>query len=77
MLEAEKISAMLPKSGKKSFNKGIIIPPKMRFCNECNDKRMCIRCKNQFIEKKIRSFFIIFKKTSPNELGIYAYFSNE
>ena len=37
MIEGEKVSALLPKSWKKSFDSGIIIPTKMRFCNECND----------------------------------------
>ena len=42
MIEVEKISAMLPKSCKKSFDSGIIIPTKMRFCNECNNKKYAI-----------------------------------
>ena len=37
IIEGKKISAMLPKSWKKSFDSGIIIPTKMRYCNECND----------------------------------------
>ena len=44
MKEGKKISAMLPRSWKKSFDSGIIIPTKMRFCNECKDKIMCYRC---------------------------------
>ena len=39
MKEGKKVSAMLPKSWKKSFNSGVIITSKMRFCNECNDKK--------------------------------------
>ena len=50
--EGKKISAMLPRSWKKSFDSGIIIPKKMRFCNECNDKEMCNKCINQIIENK-------------------------
>ena len=34
MVEGEKISAMLPKSWKNLFNSGVVIPAKMRFCNE-------------------------------------------
>ena len=37
--KGEKISAMLPRSWKKSFNNGVIIPKKMRFCNESNNKK--------------------------------------
>ena len=39
MIEGKKVSASLPKSWKKSFRSGIIIPTKMRLCNECNDKK--------------------------------------
>ena len=37
MWEGKKITAMLPRSWKKSFNDGIIIPTKMRNCNACKD----------------------------------------
>ena len=43
---------MLPKGWKKSFDTGIIIPTKMRYCNECNDKKMCDNCNNQINENK-------------------------
>ena len=36
-LEGKKITAMLPRSWKKSFNNGIIIPTKMRRCDICNE----------------------------------------
>ena len=34
MLEGKKISAILPRSRKKSFNNGIVKPVKLRQCNE-------------------------------------------
>ena len=37
MIEDKKVSGLLPKSRKKSFDSGIIIPTKMRICNECDD----------------------------------------
>ena len=52
MIEGEKISAMLPRSWKKSFDSGIIIPTKMRFCNECNDNKTCVKCNNHINENK-------------------------
>ena len=52
MIEGKKVSALLPKNWKKSFDSGKIIPAKMRFCNECNDKKMCNECKNQINENK-------------------------
>ena len=39
LIEGKNVSALLPQSWKKSFDSGIIIPTKMRFCNECNDKK--------------------------------------
>ena len=44
MIEGKKLSALLPKSWKKSFNSGIMKQTKMRFCSECNDKRMFNKC---------------------------------
>ena len=41
MIDGKKTSAMLPKSLKKSFFNGVIIPAKMGFCNECIDKIIC------------------------------------
>ena len=38
MLEGKKISALLPRSWKKSFDKGIILPKKMIRCHECKVK---------------------------------------
>ena len=35
LLLAEKVTVMLPKSWKKSFDNGIIIPVKMSRCDEC------------------------------------------
>ena len=52
MKEGKKISAALPRSWKKSFDTGIIIPTKMRFCNKCNNKKLCDICNNQINENK-------------------------
>ena len=41
MLEVKKISAMLSRSWKKSFNNGNIIPTKVRRCNDCRDGMLC------------------------------------
>ena len=62
MLEGKKITAMLPRSWKKSFNNGIIIPTKMKRCDICNYKSLCEKCNNQVNEKKrIRSQFKFIK----------------
>ena len=44
MWEVKKITAMLPRSWKKSFNNGVIIPTKMRQCNACKDGILCVTC---------------------------------
>ena len=43
---------MLPRSWKKSFNNGVIIPTKMRQCNACKDGILCTTCNNQINENK-------------------------
>ena len=52
MIEGKKISTLLPKSWKKSFDRRIIIPAKLRFCNECKDGILCITCNKQINESK-------------------------
>ena len=70
MIEGEKISAMLPRSWKKSFESGKIIPTKMRFCDGCNDNKMCIKCNNQINEnKEFEANLNLLKRKAPNEFG--------
>ena len=70
MIEWEKISAMLPRSWKKSFDNGIIIPTKMRFCKECNDKKMCHKCNNPINEnKEFEANLNELKRHAPNDFG--------
>ena len=52
MIESKKVSALLPKSWKKSFDSGKIMPTRMRFCNECNNKKICNKCNDQSNENK-------------------------
>ena len=68
MIEGKKISAMLPRSWKKSFNSGVIIPKKMRFCNKCDDKKLCDRCNNQINEnKEFEANLNELKRHPPND----------
>ena len=70
MLEGEKTSAMLPRSWKKSFNIGIVIPVKMRRCNECKDGILGKKCINQINEnKEFKANLNFLKRHPPNELG--------
>ena len=69
-LIGEKILAKLPRSWKKSFVSGMIIPMKMRFCNECNNKKICNKCKNQIKEnKEFKANLNELKGHPPNDFG--------
>ena len=70
MIEGKKISAMLPRSWKKSFDSGIIIPARIRYCNECNVKKVCNKCNNQINEnKEFEANLYLLKRNAPNEFG--------
>ena len=60
----------MPECWKKSFKTGIFIPTKMRFCNECNDERMCNKCHNQVNEnEELDSNLNLLKRQAPIEFG--------
>ena len=70
MLNGKKITAMLPRSWKKSFNNGVIIPTKMRQCNECKDEISCVTCNNRNNEnKEFEAKLNLLKRKAPNEFG--------
>ena len=61
---------MLPKSWKKPFNSAVVIPAKMRFCNESKDKKICDSCNNQVNEnKEIEDNLNLLKRQLPNQFG--------
>ena len=70
MLKGKKITAMLPRSWKNSFNNGIITPTKMRHCNECKDGILCTTCNNLINEnKEIEANLNLLKRDVPNQFG--------
>ena len=70
MIEGEEISAILPRSWKKSFDSGIVLPRKLRFCNECNDKTLCNKCNYQINEnKEFKANLNELKRQAPNDFG--------
>ena len=70
MLDGKKITAMLPRSWKKSFDNGVIIPTKMRQCNECKDGMLCITSNNQINEnKEFEANLNLLKRKTPNDFG--------
>ena len=69
MLEGKKISAMLPRSWKKSFINAVVIPVKMRHCNNCNGEILCITCINEVIKKQFEANLNFLKREAPDEFG--------
>ena len=70
MLKGNKRSAMLPRSWKKSFINGIIIPTKKRRFNECKDRILCTTCNNQINEnKEFEAKLNELKRHPRNEFG--------
>ena len=68
--EGKKITAMLPRSWKKSSNNGIIIPTKMRQCNECKNGKLCTTCNNQINEnKEFEANLNLIKRKKTNQFG--------
>ena len=70
MIEGKQNISNITKILEKSFDSGILIPTKMRFCNECNDIKMCDRCNNQINEnKEFEAKLNLLKRNAPNEFG--------
>ena len=70
MSEGKKISAMLPRSWKKSFDKGFAIPVKMRRCNNCSGEILCDEFDIQINEnKEFEAQLNELKRHSPNKCG--------
>ena len=71
ILEGKKISATLPRSWKKSFNKGFAIPVKMRRCNNCSGEILCDEFNNQINEnKEFEAQLNELKRHSPKKWAI-------
>ena len=70
MLDGKKITAMLPRSWKKSFNNGVIIPTKKRQCNACKNGVLCTTCNNLINEnKEFEAILNLLKREKPNDCG--------
>ena len=70
MLDGKKITAMLPRSWKISFNNGVIIPTKMRQCNACKDGILCATCNIQINKnKEFAANLNLLKREKPNDRG--------
>ena len=61
---------MLPRSWKKSFKNGVVIPVKMRRCINCNGEKLCNKCNNQINENKVfAANFNELNRHPPKEFG--------
>ena len=68
ILECKKISAMQPRSWKKSFNNGVIITLKMKRCNECNGGIICVTLNIQVNENnEFEVNLKILKREAPTQ----------
>ena len=71
LLEAKKISAMLPRSWKKSSINGIGIPVKMKRCDECKGEILGKDCNDQINEnKQFEANLNLIKREAPTDLVI-------
>ena len=70
MLEGKKVSAMLPKSWKNSFNIGIVIPAKMSICDKCRGKISRATYNNRNNENKgFEVKLTLLKREAPNDFA--------
>ena len=70
MIEGKKISAMLPKKWKKLSYTGVVIPAKMRFCNESNGEKISDGCINQNNENEDNEDNLnLLKRQTTNQFG--------
>ena len=61
---------MLPRSWKKSFNNGIVIPVKRRWYDECKHGFLCVASNIQVNEnKEIKANLNLLKRKVPNHFG--------
>ena len=70
MLQIEKVIVIVPKLWKKSFINGIIIPVKVRRCDERKFGILCMTCNNQVSQnKEFEDILNLIKREPPNQFG--------
>ena len=70
MLEGKTKSAMFPRSCEKLFNNAVVIPERMRRCNNCNGEILINGCNNHVKEnKEFEANLISLKGHAPNHFG--------
>ena len=70
MADGDKLVAKVPLSWKKSFSQGVVVPHKMRKCNNCTKDILCDDCDNLLNQrKKFSANLNELKREKPNNLG--------
>ena len=70
MKEGKTVSGSFPLSWKKSFEAGVVIPTRDRFCNKCSDDYICEDCESKTKQyKEFEANLNLLKRQSPNEFG--------
>ena len=70
MADGDNLIAKVPLSWKKGFSQGVVIPPKMRNCSDCEEDILCENCDNLINQKKKFSGNPNeLKREKPNDLG--------
>ena len=70
MFEGDKLIAKVPLSWKKSFSQGVVIPHKMRNCNNCTKDILCDDCdKSVNQNKEFSANLNEVKRQPPNDFG--------
>ena len=70
MADGDNLIAKVPLSWKKSFSMGVVIPHKMRNCNDCTTDSLCDRCEKLVNQRKEFSTNLNERKRQPpNEFG--------
>ena len=70
MLKGNTVHAKLLLSWKRSFESGIIIPKKLRYCTQCKENLICDDCDKKINQiKEFSHNFIELKRQAPNFSG--------
>ena len=70
ILNGDEVIAKVPVSWKHSFDSGVLIPQKQRFCDDCENDSNCDNCDKLINQsKEISSNLIELKRQPPKECG--------
>ena len=79
MQEGKKVTAKFPLSWKESFESGVVIPTKDRYCQKCLKDILCECCELKTKElKEFEANLNELKRLPPNEFGqVIPYYGNK